>query len=219
MSDREAIPAGLRVQVLLYDGCDELDAIAPFEVLRMAARHTGWRVEVVTQDGAEEITTSKGLKVRPGCRLNMTERPDLLVVPGGNWIDRGATGALAEAERGVIPAALAELHRAGTILAAVCTGSMLLATAGLLKGRPAVTHHGALDDLKVHGATVVRARVVDDGDVITAGGVTSGLDLALWLIERFAGAELAHSLEQRLEYERRGVVWRRDPGATSAPRS
>jgi transcriptional regulator GlxA family with amidase domain len=206
--------SSLRVQVLLYDGCDELDAIAPFEVLQMAARLTGFRVELVTQDGAEEVTASKGLKVRPGGgRLSVEGRPDVLVVPGGNWIDRGPSGARAEAERGVIPAMLAELHRAGTVLAAVCTGAMLLSAAGLLKGRPAVTHHGALEELRAQGAVVVRARVVDDGDVITAGGITSGLDLALWLVERFAGAEVAHAVEQRLEYERRGVVWRRRSGA------
>jgi len=59
------------------------------------------------------------------------------------------------------------------------------------------------------GAEVYDARVVDDGDVITSAGVTSGLDLALWLVERFAGPALAHAVERRLEYERRGVVWRR----------
>jgi transcriptional regulator GlxA family with amidase domain len=204
----------LRIQVLLYDGCDELDAIAPFEVLQMAARRVDFQVALVTQDGAEEITASKGLKVRPGGgRLSVAGRPDVLVVPGGNWIDRGPIGARVEAERGVIPAILAELHRAGTVLAAVCTGAMLLSAAGLLKGRPAVTHHGALEDLRAQGAVVVRARVVDDGDVITAGGITSGLDLALWLVERFAGPEVAHAVEQRLEYERRGVVWRRDSGS------
>jgi transcriptional regulator GlxA family with amidase domain len=101
------------------------------------------------------------------------------------------------------------LHEEGTILAAICTGSMLLAAAGLLRGRPATTHHGALEDLRTAGAEVIRARVVDDGDIVTAGGVTSGLDLALWLVERFAGPQLAVAVEQRLEYERRGTVWHR----------
>ena len=101
------------------------------------------------------------------------------------------------------------MHNDGVILASVCTGAMLLATAGVLTGRPAVTHHGAIDDLQAAGARVVRARVVDDGNVITAGGITSGLDLALWIVERFVGAETAHAVEEGLEYERRGVVWRR----------
>jgi transcriptional regulator GlxA family with amidase domain len=86
---------------------------------------------------------------------------------------------------------------------------MLAAAAGLTKGRPAVTHHLALEDLRDAGADVVEARVVDDGDLVTAGGVTSGLDLALWLLERHFGNEVASAVEGRLEHERRGVVWRR----------
>ncbi len=200
----------MRFQVLLYDGFDELDAIAPFEVLRIAAGSAGWQVDLVTRDGAEEVSAARGLKVRTGgVRLAEANRPDVLVVPGGGWVDRAPQGARAEALCGELPAVLAELHRTGTVLAAVCTGGMLLATAGLLRGRPAVTHHGALDDLRAAGAEVVRARVVDDGDVVTAGGITSGLDLALWLVERFAGPAAAHAVEERLEYERRGVVWRR----------
>jgi transcriptional regulator GlxA family with amidase domain len=78
-----------------------------------------------------------------------------------------------------------------------------------LRGRPAITHHGAIPDLQAAGAEVVRARVVDDCDVVTAGGVTSGLDLALWLIERFYGPKVVHAIETEMEYERRGTVWRR----------
>jgi transcriptional regulator GlxA family with amidase domain len=84
---------------------------------------------------------------------------------------------------------------------------MLLAAAGLLDGRPAITHHSAIADLDAAGATIVHARVVDDGDVVTAGGVTSGLDLALHLVERHFGAPTALAAERELEYERRGTVW------------
>jgi transcriptional regulator GlxA family with amidase domain len=136
-------------------------------------------------------------------------RPDLIVVPGGGWITRSPAGAWAEAQRGALPNQLAQLHRDGVTTASVCTGAMLLATAGLLKNRPAVTHHGALHELEATGAQVIRARVVDDGDVVTAGGVTSGLDLSLWLVERFFGPQTAHTIEERLEYERRGTVWKK----------
>ncbi len=199
----------MKIQILLYDGFDELDAIAPFEVLRAAARGLdGWQVELVTLDGAPEVTAAHGLRINTGDgRLRVEHRPDVLVIPGGGWAGRAPQGARAEAERGAMRDALRELYRAGTTLASVCTGAMLLAAAGLLQGRPAVTHHSALDDLQTHGATFVRARVVDDGAIVTAGGVTSGLDLALWLVERFAGPEAAHAAETRLEYERRGVVW------------
>lgn len=196
-------------QILIFDGFDELDAIAPYEVLRDAVRaKEGDRVELVTVEAAVEVTADHGLKVRPSGYLDLDKRPDVLIVPGGGWIDRSPRGAYFEAQRGVIPKAIKSLHDSGTVCAAVCTGAMLLATAGILKMRPATTHHGAIKDLEASGANVVHARVVDDGSVVTAGGVTSGLDLALWLVERFYGPQLAHKIETALEYERRGTVWR-----------
>jgi transcriptional regulator GlxA family with amidase domain len=199
----------MRVEVVVYDGIDELDAIVPFEVLQSAALIDGADIEVklVTLDGAEEVTAAHGLRLIPDGRLG--ERPDVLIVPGGGWNSRAPRGAWAEFQRGELPAAIAELHQAGTTVAAVCTGAMLVAAGGLTKGRPAVTHHLALEELKDSGAEVVEARVVDDGDLVTAGGVTSGLDLALWLLERHFGARIASAVEGRLEHERRGVVWRR----------
>jgi transcriptional regulator GlxA family with amidase domain len=79
---------------------------------------------------------------------------------------------------------------------------MLLAEAGLTDGRPAVTHGAAIEDPRKSGADVVEARVVDDGDIVTAGGVTSGIDLALWLVERVWSREIAEEVARRMEYER-----------------
>ena len=87
-------------------------------------------------------------------------------------------------------------------IAGVCTGTMLLAHAGLVEGRRAVTHHLALGDLRATGALVVDDRVVDDGDLVTCGGVTSGIDLALWLVEREFTAALADGVALRMEYDR-----------------
>jgi transcriptional regulator GlxA family with amidase domain len=84
---------------------------------------------------------------------------------------------------------------------------MLVAQAGILKGRNVTTHAAALDALQKAGAHTIQARVVDDGDIISSAGVTSGLDLALYVIERFFGSHTAISMEHILEYERRGVVW------------
>jgi transcriptional regulator GlxA family with amidase domain len=72
------------------------------------------------------------------------------------------------------------------------------------------TNHSAIEDLRKTGAEIVEARVVDDGDLVSAAGVTSGLDLALWLVERYFGPTTTTALENRLEYERRGPLWRRD---------
>jgi transcriptional regulator GlxA family with amidase domain len=197
----------MRIEVLLYPGFDELDALAPWEVLSLVARgRDDLDAALVSLDGGASVRGSHATEVAPHGALS--ERVDVLVVPGGGWNDRSEQGAWAEARRGAVPAAIRARHDAGALVASVCTGAMLVATAGILDGRPAITHHGAIDDLAAAGARVVRARVVDDGDVVTAGGVTSGLDLALHLVERHFGAEAALAAEHELEYERRGTVWR-----------
>jgi transcriptional regulator GlxA family with amidase domain len=205
----------MNVEILLFQGFDELDAIGPFEVLRVAAA-AGAEVaaRLVTLNGATEAVAAYGLRVRVEHRFARDGYPDVLVVPGGGWVAHAARGARAEAERGEVAAAIAAAHQGGTVVASVCTGAMLLAAAGLLRGRPATTHHAALDELRASGARVIDARVVDDGDVVTAGGVTSGIDLALWLVERFCGAALAWDVETRLEHPRRGSVWQSGDDAT-----
>ena len=191
----------MHIQVLLYDGFDELDAIGPYEILHAA----GMEPEYATLDGAERITASHGTVIVPPATL--AEKPDLLLVPGGGWRTREEVGTWGEYLRGVIPQAIAERHAAGTTVASVCTGAMLLAKAGILEGRPAVTHWVAYEDLRNDGADVREdARVVDDGDVLTAGGVTSGLDLALHLLERYKGAETAQFAAKVLEHEPVGKV-------------
>ncbi|MFC4359090.1 DJ-1/PfpI family protein [Halobium salinum] len=213
------------VHVLLYDGFDELDAVGPYEVFATAAAlGAAFDVRLVTVAADEDetdrtvradraeptVSASHGLRVVAGDTLpgpDADDAPDLLVVPGGGWNDRSAAGAWAEYERGVVPDAVAAHHEAGATVAAVCTGGMLLAKAGLLDGRPAVTHAGAMDDLRGTAADVrADARVVDAGSVLTAGGITSGLDLALHLVEREVGADLANRVATELEYERHGVV-------------
>jgi transcriptional regulator GlxA family with amidase domain len=205
----------MRCEVLLYDGFDELDALAPWEVLSDIGRaRDDVDVALVTLDGDAPVRASHGAVITPHRALS--EHVDLLVVPGGGWNDRSRSGAWSEVERGVLPAAIRARHEDGALVASVCTGAMLLASAGLLTGRPAITHHVAIDDLRAAGAEIVHARVVDDGDVVTAGGVTSGLDLSLHLVERHWGAPLALAAERELEYERRGTVWRADRSLASA---
>jgi transcriptional regulator GlxA family with amidase domain len=199
----------MRCEVLLFDGFDELDALAPWEVLSDIGRvHDDVDVALVTLEGDAPVRASHGAVITPHRALS--GHVDLLVVPGGGWNDRSRSGAWSEVERGVVPAAIRARHEDGALVASVCTGAMLLAAAGLLTGRPAITHHSAIDDLKAAGAKVVDARVVDDGNVVTAGGVTCGLDLVLHLVERLWGAPLALAAERELEYERRGTVWRAD---------
>ncbi|WP_129116543.1 DJ-1/PfpI family protein [Halegenticoccus tardaugens] len=199
-----------RIDIVLYEGFDELDAVGPYEVFSNAAkRGADLEPRLVTVDGRDRVTASHGLRVEADGTLpgpDAPDRPDVVVVPGGGWSDRSEAGAWTEAEKGEVPEAVAAHHAVGATVASVCTGGMLLATAGLTDDRPAVTHASALSDLRASGAEVVDARVVDDGDLLSAGGVTSGIDLALHLVEREAGARIAEDVATALEYERRGVV-------------
>lgn len=196
-----------RAAVLVFDGFESLDAFGPFEVLSVGAAHgPDFDVSLVTAEPTDTVRSAHGARVVPDGTVEEMN-PDLLVVPGGGWNARSDRGAWAEAERGVVPDLLADEATTGTTIAGVCTGGMLLAHAGLLDGRPAVTHAGAVADLQDTGADVVDARVVDAGDVLTAGGITSGIDLGLYLLERAFGAELAAEVAETLEHARRGPVY------------
>ncbi len=186
----------MTIEILLYDGFDDLDAFGPFEVLTGAGLDTTF----VTAEPRELVVSNGGARIVPHGVLG---DPDLLLVPGGGWSSRSEQGAWAEAQRGVIPAALA--RREGPI-GSVCTGAMLLAEAGLLSGRRATTHHTALDDLRAAGAEVLEQRVVEDGDIVTAAGVTSGIDLALYLVQRELGDAAAAAVAREIE-------WRWEPAS------
>jgi len=197
----------VRAEFLIFPGVDELDVVGPYETLATAGE-LGADVEValVRPESMNAVTASHGLLLTPDALLGAA--PDLLVVPGGGWAAKAKTGAWGEYQRGKLPMAVAERHASGSTVAGVCTGALLMAATGLLKGRPAVTHASALEDLADAEAIVVDARVVDDGDVLTCGGVTSGIDLALWFVEREFGVELAGRVAAQLEHERRGTVHR-----------
>ena len=177
-------------QIVLFDGFDPLDVIAPFEVLSAGGMVTdgALKVEPVSAEGARKVPSGLGtLSLQATARLE-PQHADLIVVPG-------ATGRLPDENEATndsipvilgrtldtgLPALLKEaLDRPGLTVATVCGGSMVLAMAGLIEGRPATTHHLGLDLLEATGTTSIDARVVDDGDLVTAAGVTSGLDLGL----------------------------------------
>jgi len=189
----------VKIDIAVFDGMDELDAVGPLEVLRSAAeRGAAFDVWLVTLEPQAKVMCAHGLAIIPDGVLRRDA--DILVFPGGGWISRSEGGVRAEvaSRRWVTP--ISEAGARGAILASVCTGAMILASAGALTNRRATTHHGAWHDLEAAGATLVHERVVDDGDRITAGGVTSGIDLGLWLVERFAGQEMAAQIAENLEY-------------------
>jgi len=187
----------MRIDIILFDGFDELDAVAPYEVLRTAAEFGApIEAELVGAHGAATITASHGTRIV--VERGPSEAADMLLVPGGGYF-HGA-GIRSEIERGELPRLLTAAHERGAIVGSVCTGAMLLAATGIVSGRRATTHHLAIDDLRAAGAEVVEARFVDDGDVVSAGGVTSGLDLALHLVERFADAGIRERVAAEIEY-------------------
>lgn len=193
------------VQILIYEGFDELDAIGPYEVLDTASTMgADIGVRLVTLEPTDAIEAGHGLRVEPHDTLSA---PDVLVVPGGGWNDPAyddageVVGARGAVERGDLLDTIAHLHSEGSTVASVCTGGMILAHAGLLDDRPATTHAGAIDDLSEFAAAVREERVVDSGTVLTAGGVTSGLDLSLHLVERIADEATAERVGTHVEYE------------------
>ncbi|MGI8413116.1 MAG: DJ-1/PfpI family protein [Solirubrobacteraceae bacterium] len=191
----------MRVDVVVYDGLDELDALGPLEVLRSAgAAGADIVTRLVTRVRCAEVTGAFGLAFRPDAIYE--PGADVLLVPGGGWVDRAPRGAWAETQEGGWLPTLADAARDGCVMAGVCTGTMILAHAGVIGTRRASTHHTALSELAATGAQVVDERVVDEGSLITSGGVTAGLDLSLWIVERFENRKLADDLARRIEYER-----------------
>lgn len=208
----------MHVQIVLFDGFDPLDVVAPFEVLHAGGAASGGAVgvELVSAEGPREVVGGAGgLALRATGTLS-PERAGVVLVPG-------AAGPLEEtggAEPSIpvllgrtlttgLPALLgAAMKNPEVTTASVCGGSLVLALAGLIGGRHATTHHLGLDQLDEAGVHAVRARVVDDGDLVTGAGVTSGLDLALYLLEREVGPQVALAVEELFAYERRGTVWR-----------
>lgn len=203
-------------QLVLFDGFDPLDVIAPYEVLWAGGMATGGQlqVELVSLEGARLVPSGSGGVALSAAGPIDLDRADLLVVPGavGRVSGEGddtIPAILGRTAQSGLSAVIAQaMGRQGVTVATVCGGSLILAMAGLLEGRSAVSHHDGLALLEATGTNVVRARVVDDGDLITAGGVTSGLDLGLYLLERELGPRVAHMVEATFDFERRGTVWK-----------
>ncbi|MDH6218077.1 DJ-1/PfpI family protein [Streptomyces pseudovenezuelae] len=228
----------MHAQIVLFDGFDPLDVIAPYEVLYAGGTASGGAVtvELVSAEGVREVVSGTGgLALRATAALD-PGRAGLILVPGASG-RVGEPGEVSDEEVGAgewrqdefipvllgrtltteLPALMkAALDNPEVTVAAVCGGSLVLAMAGLLEGRHATTHHLGLDMLDATGVHAVHARVVDDGDLVTGAGVTSGLDLGLYLLEREVGPQIAHTVEELFAHERRGTVWRHEGPAPAA---
>jgi transcriptional regulator GlxA family with amidase domain len=198
------------INIAMFDGFDEIDVFGPFEILSSA----GFSVQLVTAGPPGLVTSMRGLKVEVTAQLEASDGVIGVIVPGGGWLTRAPMGAWAEVQRGDLTARLVELDPHVRWLASVCTGGMVLAHAGLLRGRPATTNRGCFEDFRPHVGEVIDERVVDAGTRITSGALFSGVDLGLWIIERELGTATADRVAASTEYRRHGRVWR-SPGTQS----
>jgi putative intracellular protease/amidase len=181
----------MQIAILLFDRFAALDAVGPYQVL---SGLPGADV-VFAAEQAGPVTDDRGvLSLSAPATLADVPRPDLLVMPGG-------PGQSDQMKDGPLHEWLRAADQASTWTTSVCTGSLILAAAGLLAGRRATSHWLALDELGRLGAIPVSERVVFDGKYVTAAGVSAGLDMGLTLAGRIAGDEMAQAIQLGIEYD------------------
>ncbi len=188
----------MRIGILLFEGAEELDWAGPWEVLSAWAHQHQDGVEVfMIAHSLAPVTCAKGLRVLPDKTVAEAGALDVVIVPGGRGtralIDDQATHEW-----------LHGLAKRGTLITSVCTGSLVLAGAGLLRNRPATTWWGAFDRLRALDGTIeVRpaARFVDSGAVVTGAGVSAGIDMALHLVARLHSVERAREVRRYIQYD------------------
>jgi len=179
------------IAILLFDRFTALDAVGPYEVL---SRLPGATVRFVAEEPGPKRTETGSLVMVAEHSLDDLPRPEVIVVPGGF-----GTRALLKDE-GVL-GWLRRAHETSQWTTSVCTGSLLLGAAGILEGLEATTHWLELDTLRGFGAQPTDRRVVEQGKVITAAGVSSGIDMALILAARIAGEDVAKAIQLGIEYD------------------
>jgi putative intracellular protease/amidase len=195
----------VQIAILLYERFTALDAIGPYEVL---SGLSGAEV-IFTAERPGPVRTDTGmLAVTADAGLADVPHPDIILVPGG-------PGNEAQMDDGPVRQWLRAADAASSWTTSVCTGSLILAATGLLAGRRATSHWLALDRLETLGAHPVSERVVIDGKYVTAAGVSAGIDMALDLSGRIAGAATAQAIQLMIEYDPRPPYAAGSPG--SAP--
>jgi transcriptional regulator GlxA family with amidase domain len=214
-------------QIVLFDEFDLLDVVGPYEVLVASGQFApdAFTVHLVSAEGKRLVPSGiTGLELAASGPIDATAC-DVLIVPGaagsvGSSGPDSVAAILGRALETDLPNQVAAaLTDPNVLVATVCGGSLLLAMAGLIEGRSAVTHYLGMDVLDATGTNAINARIVDDGDLVSSGGVTSGIDLGLYLLERLHSSQLAIATEELFEFERRGTVWKSASTANSADRT
>lgn len=180
----------MNIAIPIFDRLTALDAVGPYEVL---SRLPDARVWFVAAEPGPKLTETGMLSLVAERALDELPHPDVIVFPGGF-----GTRALAEDE--TMLSWLRQAHETSQWTTSVCTGALVLGAAGILEGLEATTHWALLDNLVAYGARPVSERVVRQGKVITAAGVSAGIDMALRLATEIAGEDLTRAIQHGLEY-------------------
>jgi putative intracellular protease/amidase len=179
------------IAIFLYDRLTALDAIGPYEVL---SRLPGAKVTFVAEESGLKRTDTGQLALMADASLAELQHPEVVLVPGG-------PGQSALMEDGPVHEWLRRAHETSTWTTSVCTGSLILAAAGVLDGKRATSHWLAMDELGRLGAEPTPERVVFDGKIVTAAGVSAGIDMALALAARIANEQVAQAIQLGIEYD------------------
>ena len=188
----------MRIAIAVFEGAEELDFVGPWEVLAAWRYLHSDEVDVfLVADTLDPVTCAKGMRVLADRTWGDAGQIDVLVYPGG----KGTRAQLGNEE---IRARLRGLRDQGTVMTSVCTGSLVYADAGLLDGKPAATYHTAFPELLPLGNEIEPRpddRFVDAGEVITAAGVSAGVDMALHLVGRLHSPERAKEVRRYIQYD------------------
>jgi len=182
--------------ILLFDDAEELDYVGPWEVLTMA-RKEGDRV-VTIAERPDPVRSAKGLRVLPDHTFDDAPALDVILVPGGQ-------GTRTESDNAVVTGWLSKVAADATWVTSVCTGSLLLHAAGMAQGKRITTHWAFLDEFRSRAGDSVTltgdARWVVDGNLVTAAGVSAGIDMALWLVGRLYDVPHARAVQRFIQYD------------------
>jgi transcriptional regulator GlxA family with amidase domain len=181
----------MQVAILIFEKLTVLDVIGPYEVLRSVP---GWEVRFVGLEAGPVRADSGALSLVADHSIKDTTEPDIVLVGGGE-----GNRPLLDDER--VLGWLRDVHESSRWTTSVCTGSLVLGAAGLLEGKRATGHWLYLEPLRGYGAEPTSERVVEDGKVITAAGVSAGIDMALHLVQREVGPEVAQAIQLGIEYD------------------
>jgi len=181
----------MRIAILIFDGLTALDAIGPYEIL---SRLPETELRFVGREAGPKRTDTGALGIHADLALAELPDPEVLVVPGGE----GNRSLMTDDE---VLGWVRDVHDRSTWTTSVCTGALILGAAGILDGKRATTHWAYLDRLRELGAETASERVVEHGKVVTAAGVSAGIDMALTLASRIAGERVAQSIQLGIEYD------------------